>query len=504
MDRGVGAFRALRSLAVVGAIGILVAACGGGSTANQGTQLAADQTLRFPLNDDIGSFDPAFINAAVDAAFAQNLYDGLLKFDDNLNIVPDIAKEVPTTSNGGISSDGLTYTFKLRNDVKFSNGDKVTAKDVIYSWNRAAKAQGDYASDLDHVVGYKDVKGKKATTMSGLTSSDDYTLKVQLTEAAGFFLTEVAFNTAVTGVVSEKAVTAGGEDTWWTKPETLIGTGPYKMSARTPKQSLDFVPVDNWWGSPKPVLKKIHVDIIADLSSAIAKYDQNGFDNVGFGDMNGNIPPEDVLRIKAGPKSSELKFIQKTRTTWVGFNYEKGPFAGTAGKDLRKAFSLAIDRTKLVDVACSHGVTCSAATGGLISKGLRSTRPPRSSCYRAPIRTRPRSRAWSTSTIRAPSTRRSPKTSNRSGRITSVSRLTWPRRSARRSSRVAPRRSTPSSGTAGRPTTTTRRTGSTTCSSRMRATAAPATPTRKWTRWSRAQTPRRPRMRLPITRRRPR
>src|SRR5205814_485359 len=210
MDRGVGAFRALRSLAVVGAIGILVAACGGGSTANQGTQLAADQTLRFPLNDDIGSFDPAFINAAVDAAFAQNLYDGLLKFDDNLNIVPDIAKEVPTTSNGGI------------------------------------------------------------------TSSDDYTLKVQLTEAAGFFLTEVAFNTAVTGVVSEKAVTAGGEDTWWTKPETLIGTGPYKMSARTPKQSLDFVPVDNWWGSPKPVLKKIHVDIIADLSSAIAKYDQNG------------------------------------------------------------------------------------------------------------------------------------------------------------------------------------------------------------------------------------
>src|SRR5256712_7061415 len=143
------------------------------------------------------------------------------------------------------------------------------------------------------------------------------------------------------------------------------------MSARTPKQSLDFVPVDNWWGSPKPVLKKIHVDIIADLSSAIAKYDQNGFDQVGFGDMNGNIPPEDVLRIKAGPKASELKFIPKTRTTWVGFNFKKGPFAGAAGKDLRKAFSLAIDRSKLGDVACSHGITCAPATGGLISKGLK-------------------------------------------------------------------------------------------------------------------------------------
>jgi len=63
MDRGVGAFRALRSLAIVGAIGILVAACGGGTTTG-GTQLAADQTLRFPLNDDIGTFDPAFLNAA--------------------------------------------------------------------------------------------------------------------------------------------------------------------------------------------------------------------------------------------------------------------------------------------------------------------------------------------------------------------------------------------------------------------------------------------------------
>src|SRR2546430_10287783 len=171
MHRGIGGMRALRSLAIVGAIGILVAACGNTPT-TQGTQLAADQTLRFPLNDDIGSFDPAFINAAVDSAFAQNLYDGLLKLDDNLNIVPDIAKEVPSTTNGGISSDGMTYTFKLRNDVKFSNGDKVTAQDVIYSLNRAAKAQGDYASDPDHLVGYKDVKGKKATTMRGLRSEE--------------------------------------------------------------------------------------------------------------------------------------------------------------------------------------------------------------------------------------------------------------------------------------------------------------------------------------------
>jgi ABC-type transport system substrate-binding protein len=371
MDRPIRGFRALRSLAVIGAIGLLVAACGGGTSTNQGGQLAADQTLRFPLNDDIGTFDPAQLDAAVDAAFAQNLYDGLLTFDMNLNIVPDIAKEVPTESNGGISSDGMTYTFKLRNDVKFSNGDKVTSKDVLYSWNRAAKAQGTYASDLDHIVGYKDVKSKKATTMSGLTAPDDYTVKVQLSEPAGFFLTEVAFFTAATAVISQKAVESGGEDTWWTKPETLIGTGPYKMTARTPKQSLEFSAVDNWWGSPKPVVKKVKVEVISDFSSAVAKYDQGGFDDVGFGDMNAAIPNEDVLRIKGGPKAGELHFIPKTRTTWVGYNFKKGPFAGAAGKDLRKAFALAIDKDKLVDIVCSHGITCAKATGGLISKGLK-------------------------------------------------------------------------------------------------------------------------------------
>src|ERR1700675_554096 len=100
MHRGIGGMRALRSLAIVGAIGILVAACGNTPT-TQGTQLAADQSLRFPLNDDIGTFDPARINAAVDAAFAQNLYDGLLKFDDNLNIVPDVATKLPEVSSDG-------------------------------------------------------------------------------------------------------------------------------------------------------------------------------------------------------------------------------------------------------------------------------------------------------------------------------------------------------------------------------------------------------------------
>jgi extracellular solute-binding protein (family 5)/binding-protein-dependent transport system inner membrane component len=253
---------------LVATLGLLLTACGpvGGSGPQSG-QLAADQTFRFPINNDIGTFDPAQLNAEVDAEFAINLFNGLLKFDNRYNIVPDIAERMPD-----LSADGLTYTFKLRNDVKFSNGDPVAAKDFIYSWDRAAAAQGPYASNLSRIVGYEEVTARNAAVkhLGGLRAPDDYTFVVQLSQPTGYFLTEVAAYTLTTAVVDQKVVDKE-PDTWWTKPETLIGTGPFKMVARTPKQSLDFEAVENWWGTPKPTLKKVHVILVLLLGRGLDK-----------------------------------------------------------------------------------------------------------------------------------------------------------------------------------------------------------------------------------------
>ena len=82
------------------------------------------------------------MDAEVDTELMQNVFDNLWRFDDKLNIVPDIATAVPTQANGGISADGLTYTVHLNPAAKFSNGDPVTSKDVLYSWNRAAALHG--------------------------------------------------------------------------------------------------------------------------------------------------------------------------------------------------------------------------------------------------------------------------------------------------------------------------------------------------------------------------
>src|SRR5450759_117928 len=140
--------RILKALAVGGVSSLVLVACGGGS-GTTGTSLASNQTLTFPILSDFGTLDPAIADAETDQEIQQNMFDGLVKFDENLNIVPDLASAVPTAS-----SDGLTYVFKLRSDVTFSNGDKFSSKDVLYSWNRAAAMQGAYAPNLSAIDGY--------------------------------------------------------------------------------------------------------------------------------------------------------------------------------------------------------------------------------------------------------------------------------------------------------------------------------------------------------------
>lgn len=342
---------------------LVALACGGNTTGSSGDTLAADQTLRFPIQDDVQTLDPGHVQSGVDITFTQEMFAGLYGFDNSNKIVPVIATGMPD-----VSSDGKTYTFHMRKDAKFSNGDAIKADDVIYSWNRAAALNDAYATVFDPVVGGPETEAGKSKAMSGLSKIDDYTIKAQLSDTAGFWLTELALWTA--DIVSQKAITAGGEDSWWQNPATAIGAGPFKMTARTAKASMTFEPVKNWWGGATGAITKVQVDIGVDQSSAVKKYESGGYDLVG---MANNAPgPDDILRYKADPtKAKELTIFPAARTTWVGFNWASGPFAGDAGKDGRVAFAQSIDRAALIDVACAKGATCTVATGGLISKGLK-------------------------------------------------------------------------------------------------------------------------------------
>lgn len=355
----------------------VVGACGPSSTTTS-ENLAADQTLRFSMINDVTSLDPAHVDAAVDITYLAEVFTGLYRFDNSLNIVPDGAASMPQ-----ISSDGKTWTFKLRHDVKFSNGDKVTSKDWVWSWTRTLRLNDAYASNLEAISGSTDVEAGTAATIKGLSAPDDYTLVAALDQPAGYWLTQLAMPTA-TEVLDQKVIQAAGDEHWTEKPETYIGSGPFKMTSRIPKQSMDFAPVANWWGGDTGKLTKVHVDIGVDAGSAVQKFESGGYELVG---MANNAPgPDDVLRYKNDPtKSKLLNIYPGARTTAVGFNFVKGPFAqkpgatpgddttnpNDPGLDGRRAFSMAIDRNQLADIACAHAITCQPATGGPITVGFK-------------------------------------------------------------------------------------------------------------------------------------
>ena len=366
-----------RSLAVALGALTLAAACGGGSTGSS-EALAADQTFRFGIANDLSVLDPSNVDSAVDITFMNEVFAGLYRFDNNLKIIP-----YSTTAMPEISSDGKTWTFHLRKDMQFSNGDKITSADFVWTWTRTLRLNGSYASNLEVIHGATDVEAGTATTLTGLKAPDAYTLVATLDAPAGFWLTQLAMPTA-TLVLDQKVIAAAGEDAWTQKAETYIGSGPFKMTARVPKQSMDFEPVKNWWGGDTGKLTHVHVDIGIDDVSRVKKFESGGYEVVGM--ANNGPGPDDILRYKADPTKSKLMTIYPgARTTGVGFNFVTGPFAakpnGTPGeptvaspdpgKDGRIAFALSIDRAQLVDIACAHGATCQGATGGPISKGFK-------------------------------------------------------------------------------------------------------------------------------------
>src|SRR5712692_9421489 len=278
----------IRSFAAVLCAAAIAAACGPNPTPSE--NLAADQTFRFALQNDMTSLDPAHVDSAVDITFLAEVFTGLYRFDNTLKIVPSGAASMPE-----ISADGLTWTFHLRHDVVFSNGDKVTSADWVYSWTRTLRLNDAYASNLEAIKGSTDVENGKATTISGLSAPDAYTLKAQLYAPAGYWLTQLAMPTA-SEVLDQKVISAAGDDHWTEQASTYIGSGPFKMTARTPKQSMDFVPVKNWWGGDTGKLTAIHVDIGIDDVSRVKKFESGGYENVGI--ANNGPGPDDVLRYK--------------------------------------------------------------------------------------------------------------------------------------------------------------------------------------------------------------
>ena len=277
------------------------------------------------------TLDPAATNDALSGSYIVQIFNGLLKLDNNLEPVPDIAESMPT-----ISADGLTYTFHLRKDVKFSDGTPVTAYDFQYSWERVANPATNSptaAAYLGDVVGVNDILAGKANQISGVKIIDNYTLQLTIYSPESYFLYKLTFPAFF--VVEKSNVSSGAN--WWQKP---IGTGPFKVQEW--KQDTDFILAQNdlYYGDKAKIAQ---VKMILNSTSS----DMDLFETGQIDIASPSAAYYDKIMDKAEPFYSDLTISSSLSVDYIGFNCKEAPFDDV---NIRKAFSLAIDKDKMVSL----------------------------------------------------------------------------------------------------------------------------------------------------------
>ncbi len=282
-------------------------------------------------NTDPFTLDPAAANEALSASYIMQIFGGLLQADENLEPVPDIAASMPT-----LSSDGLTYTFHLRQDVKFQDGTLVTASDFKYSWERAANPVTNSptaATYLGDIVGVSDMLAGKATSISGVKVIDNYTLQVTIDSPKSYFLYKLTYPSSF--VVEKKNVDSGSN--WWQKP---IGTGPFKVQEWVKNTDFILARNDLYYGDKAKISQ---VKMILNSTSS----DMDLFETGQIDIASPSTAYYDKIMDKAEPFYSDLSISINLSVDYIGFNCKQPPFDDA---NIRKAFSLAIDKDKMVSL----------------------------------------------------------------------------------------------------------------------------------------------------------
>lgn len=306
-----------------------------GAAAYQGANAAEPKqggAMTVTFHDDIPTLDPAIGYDWKNWSMIKSVFDGLLDYKPGTTeIVPDLAESYD------ISPDGLTYTFKLRHGVKFQNGREMKAADVKYSLERTCnpKTQSPGASYYASLKGYDDVAGGKATDLSGVTTPDDYTVKIELSHPDATMLHLMALNFSY--VVPKEEVEKYGAD-FGHHP---VGTGAYKMTEWTSGQKIVFERNKDYHQAGLPYLDKITFELGQDPVVALTRMQKGEIDIPGDG-----IPPAKFVEVTHDASlKSQIIAADQLQTGYVAMNVNIKPFDNVA---VRQAVNMAINKARLV------------------------------------------------------------------------------------------------------------------------------------------------------------
>ena len=278
------------------------------------------------------TLDPA-LNSAVDGGnMLITLFETLLIIDQDNKVQPGQAEKYE------VSPDGLTWTFTMRDGLKWSDGTDLNAKDFEYTFKRIADTNvaAPYAETVIGMIeGYKDaIDSKNPDKLNVKASEDGKTLTVKLAYPCSYFDKIVAFGTMSP---VQKATVEKNGDSWATKPETYVCNGPYTITEWTPSEKIVCKKNENYkggWDSSKIVNDKLTFLLLEDSSASYAAY------TGGTAQLIKDVPTEEIPTLKKD-KKDEFIVDPILGTYYLSMNLNKAPFNN---KNVRKALSLAIDR----------------------------------------------------------------------------------------------------------------------------------------------------------------
>mgnify|MGYP003269605729 FL=1 len=359
----------LVSLALSSAMVLSLAACGGSGTETTAASEAAETTaateaaesteettaaeaeaessdgfnLAVCLASEPQTIDPA-LNSAVDGAIMINhMFEGLVKWVDDGEGNAVTAPGQAESWEKVVNDDGtVTYTFTLRDGIKWSDGQPVTAADFEYTWKRLANPEtaADYCYMIDMVQGYADVaSGAADPDTLGIKAIDDKTLEVVLSYDCPYFEEIMAF--PATFPVRQDMVE--GNEQWTYDPATYIGNGPYKMAEWSHNAYILAEKNENYYDYENLGPDTIRFTLLDDANAMLTAY------NSGELDFIENFPTDEMANYLA---SGEITVADYLGTYYVCFNTEDEVFSDPL---IREAFSLAIDRNYIVENVSQAG-----------------------------------------------------------------------------------------------------------------------------------------------------
>lgn len=305
---------------------------------------AGPNHLRLPMQTEVPTIDPGLAEASNSIELIEQLFLGLTGYDpETFEVVPELAESWETNEAGDV------YTFKLRDDVTWTDGKPVTAQDIEYAIKRniAPETGSPYSYVLYIIKNAEEAnKGEKDPSEVGVTALDDKTIQFELTSPAGFF-------PALAGLwtyrpLRQDVIEEHGEK--WTDPENIVTNGSYRLKEWRRNDQMILEANPDYKIEPVGI-PEVRYMIVPEASTALAMYENDELDILS-NDYT-PVPSPDIDRIKADPVLSQEFSIQPSVCTYfMGFNNKKPP---TDNPLVRKAITAAIDRAAITDRILKNG-----------------------------------------------------------------------------------------------------------------------------------------------------